>query len=390
MWRPVFLAAALALPSQALHFFIDGAVQKCFFEELPKDTLVVGTPFLSSPSPSPPLLIAPLPGHYDAKVWDDASKSYISKPDVGVFITVEETFDNHHRVVAQRGSGAGKFTFSAADSGEHRICVVPQNVQAGGGSWFGSEVHASVKFTLDMAIGETSKIESTDKGKMDDLSQKIRDLNSRLQDVRREQVFQRVGSRGREVGKGEVLMVWTGARGRVPRSERAYEFEGGAMDADSVGGAGHHLRVAAVASAGFLHQAEAYVRGTHGLRCVEDEGRYQFKMGKRFGRVAMDFGCMGRLYCTNRRCGVSVSDGDRIKHVIMALWIAVEGVEMAWISRRVFWRVSSWICHQPQPLEDNITTSRLRHCGRNCLAVQCSQDRPACSFAHGNSMPIAS
>lgn len=43
MWRPsVFLAAVLAVPSQALHFFIDGAVQKCFFEELPKDTLVVG------------------------------------------------------------------------------------------------------------------------------------------------------------------------------------------------------------------------------------------------------------------------------------------------------------------------------------------------------------
>ncbi|KAF2786067.1 hypothetical protein K505DRAFT_190992, partial [Melanomma pulvis-pyrius CBS 109.77] len=112
MWRSsVFLAAVLAVPSQALHFFIDGAVQKCFFEELPKDTLVVG--------------------HYDAKVWDDAAKNYISKPDVGVFITVEETFDNHHRVVAQRGSGTGKFTFSAADSGEHRLCVVPQNVQQG-------------------------------------------------------------------------------------------------------------------------------------------------------------------------------------------------------------------------------------------------------------------
>lgn len=44
MWKPtVLLAAALAVPAQALHFFIDGAVQKCFFEELPKDTLVVGT-----------------------------------------------------------------------------------------------------------------------------------------------------------------------------------------------------------------------------------------------------------------------------------------------------------------------------------------------------------
>jgi len=44
MWRPtILLAAALAVPSQALHFFMDGAVTKCFYEELPKDTLVVGT-----------------------------------------------------------------------------------------------------------------------------------------------------------------------------------------------------------------------------------------------------------------------------------------------------------------------------------------------------------
>lgn len=44
-----------------------------------------------------------------------------------------------------------------------------------------------------MAIGETSEIESSDKGKMEDISQRVRDLNSRLQDIRREQVFQRVG-----------------------------------------------------------------------------------------------------------------------------------------------------------------------------------------------------
>jgi hypothetical protein len=44
MWRPtLFLAATLAVPARALHFFIDGATQKCFFEELPKGTLVVGT-----------------------------------------------------------------------------------------------------------------------------------------------------------------------------------------------------------------------------------------------------------------------------------------------------------------------------------------------------------
>lgn len=34
--------AALLSPVQALYFYMDGSTQKCFFEELPKDTLVVG------------------------------------------------------------------------------------------------------------------------------------------------------------------------------------------------------------------------------------------------------------------------------------------------------------------------------------------------------------
>ena len=49
-----------------------------------------------------------------------------------------------------------------------------------------------IKLTLDLAIGETSAIESKDKGKINDIVQKVKDLNGRLQDIRREQVFQRV------------------------------------------------------------------------------------------------------------------------------------------------------------------------------------------------------
>lgn len=56
----------------------------------------------------------------------------------------------------------------------------------------GGEEMGSLRVELDMAIGETSAIESTDKNKMEDLVTKIRDLNGRLADVRREQVFQRV------------------------------------------------------------------------------------------------------------------------------------------------------------------------------------------------------
>ncbi|KAF2086034.1 hypothetical protein K490DRAFT_45172 [Saccharata proteae CBS 121410] len=161
--------AAWILPARALYFYMDASAQKCFFEELPKDTLVVG--------------------HYNADQWDDTTRTFLPDPSLGVYISVEETFDNNHRVVSQRGGQKGRFTFSAADSGEHRICFSPLNAAPRGG-WLG-ETHGSIRVTLDLAIGETSQIESADKGKIMDLSQKVRDLNARLQDIRREQVFQR-------------------------------------------------------------------------------------------------------------------------------------------------------------------------------------------------------
>ena len=37
-----FCFLSLLTSSQALYFFLEGATPKCFYEELPKDTLVVG------------------------------------------------------------------------------------------------------------------------------------------------------------------------------------------------------------------------------------------------------------------------------------------------------------------------------------------------------------
>lgn len=106
-------------------------------------------------------------------------------------MTVDEVFDNDHRVVNTKGSHTGKFTFSAADAGDHRICFTPSGASSGG--WLsGGQGGGQVKLTLDLAIGETNAIESTDKAKIGELAQKVKDLNSRLVDIRREQVFQRV------------------------------------------------------------------------------------------------------------------------------------------------------------------------------------------------------
>jgi hypothetical protein len=131
-------------------------------------------------------------GHYTISQYESATHSFSSPSTLGLYITVEEVFDAHHRIVSQKGDANGRFTFSAADSGEHRLCFSPTNWQSHGGFLVGGEDMGGLRVELDMAIGETSAIESTDKGKIEDLVGRIRDLNGRLLDIRREQVFQRV------------------------------------------------------------------------------------------------------------------------------------------------------------------------------------------------------
>ncbi|KAH8821042.1 emp24/gp25L/p24 family/GOLD-domain-containing protein [Xylogone sp. PMI_703] len=167
---PLLSLSALLAPVQSLYFYMDGSGPKCFFEELPRDTLVVG--------------------HYSAEEWNEQRRVWEKHDSLQVLITVDEVFDNDHRVVNQRGSASGRFTFTAADSGDHKICFTPSS-QMGSGWLSASQPMGGVKLTLDLAIGETSEIESSDKGKIQDIVKKVKDLNGRLQDIRREQVFQR-------------------------------------------------------------------------------------------------------------------------------------------------------------------------------------------------------
>ncbi|MCJ1470564.1 emp24p/erv25p- protein [Pseudocyphellaria aurata] len=177
--RPVGLMRSLLIlcvfsflaPTQALYFFVEGGTQKCFYEELPKDTLVVG--------------------NYKAEQFESSTESFVPAPSLAITVTVDEVFDHDHRVVNTRGSSEGRFTFSAADSGDHRICFTPSHATASHG-WLPSGMSVGgIKLTLDLTTGETSAIESTDKGKISDIVQRVKDLNARLHDIKREQVFQR-------------------------------------------------------------------------------------------------------------------------------------------------------------------------------------------------------
>ncbi|KPI37345.1 uncharacterized protein AB675_10223 [Cyphellophora attinorum] len=168
----------LTTSTQALYFYLDGTTPKCFYEELPKDTLVVGS--------------------YKAEAYNPSTGSFAPTNELSIAVTVDETFDNDHRVVNQRTTSSetrSKFTFSSAEAGDHRICFTasgPAAISVGG--WLGGNAGVTsggVRLSLDMAIGETSKIQSADQGKVDSIVAKVKELNGRLADIRREQIFQR-------------------------------------------------------------------------------------------------------------------------------------------------------------------------------------------------------
>lgn len=156
--------------------------------------------------------------------------------------------------------------FTAADSGLHRICFTPSGPAAVTvGGWFSSPgrgVVGGVRLYLDLAIGASSAIGSDDKDKIDSIVGRVKDLNARLQDIRREQVFQRVGLQCRSPNSRCKLTSWlTGSRGWVQRPEWGHERQNRPLDTDPIGGIGGNLCLAIVSFTILLHQTKAHLSG---------------------------------------------------------------------------------------------------------------------------------
>lgn len=180
----------------------------------------------------------------------------------------QELFDNNHQIVKQKGGAGGRFTFTAHEAGDHKICFTPSS-DSGKTAWLStSNPNGGIKLTLDMTIGETSVIESSDKDKLTDIQSRVKDLTSRLQDIRREQVFQRVRNRPpRRCGHAAVADLKTGTRGRIPGPVRSYKLACCPLDVDPGGRLGRYLRMAAIPSAFVLHQAETYLIAVRSFVC---------------------------------------------------------------------------------------------------------------------------
>ncbi|KAI0788843.1 emp24/gp25L/p24 family/GOLD-domain-containing protein [Abortiporus biennis] len=149
--------------ANALHFYLDAQEKRCFLEEVPSDTIVEG--------------------HYRALEWSEHDQKYVENPNLGILVEVDE-IETGHNVVRTRGPSDGRFTFTSHDSGDHSVCLSSNY----GSAWF---TNTHIRLYLDVVVGGAKPDREHDRSHVSELSSKLRDLNQKLEDVRREQQYQR-------------------------------------------------------------------------------------------------------------------------------------------------------------------------------------------------------
>ncbi|CAR23398.1 GOLD domain-containing protein [Lachancea thermotolerans] len=157
------LSALLLLTpfANAFYYYSSGGERRCFHKELPKNTL--------------------LQGKYSVQTYDDKAKAYVtpSRDQLSVVVEVEEIFDDNHRVMNQKLAAQSEFTFNAHDSGEHKICIQPQST-----GWLAK---VKTKVDIEFQTGSDASLDSKGKNTMQSLQSKIKVLNDRVEEIRREQ-----------------------------------------------------------------------------------------------------------------------------------------------------------------------------------------------------------
>ena len=90
----------------------------------------------------------------------------------------------NHNVVRTRGPYDSRFTFTSHEAGDHAICL-----SSTAGTAWGTASH--IRLYLDIVVGSTKADRDHDRSHVTELSAKLRDLNQKLEDIRREQQYQR-------------------------------------------------------------------------------------------------------------------------------------------------------------------------------------------------------
>ncbi|EGG17311.1 emp24/gp25L/p24 family protein [Cavenderia fasciculata] len=160
---------------------LNGGVVKCYIEENPKDTLLVGKFTLEDMNPQNGVVNSGL-GTY-RNIEADKMNEFIA-------LTVLVTDPEKREVLSKTMGSTGRFAFQTAMGGEYKICV-----STNPSKWFGPQV--KTRLHLDIQVGanandyeEIAKVEH-----LNNLEISVKRLNDRVTQIRKEQSYQK----GREV-----------------------------------------------------------------------------------------------------------------------------------------------------------------------------------------------
>lgn len=141
---------------QGAHVYMKSGELRCFYEGLKAGELLIG----------------------DIDTTVEKNGIFVEDSQLKVSITVDETFDDDQRVMDQQSSHSGDFAFTALESGEHRVCVKPL---------YKVDTTARIRMTIGFEIEKFEVLDSKKKDTVEALKTRVRQLISRLQNIRSQQ-----------------------------------------------------------------------------------------------------------------------------------------------------------------------------------------------------------
>ncbi|XP_050396748.1 transmembrane emp24 domain-containing protein eca isoform X2 [Patella vulgata] len=160
----LFSLIILISNTSGLYFHIGETQKKCFIEEIPDETMVVGK--------------------YKVQAFDPSVKDYMpSAPGIGMLVEVRDPED---KIIMSRTYAAeGRFTFTSHSAGEHVVCLHSNST-----AWFSA---GQLRVHLDIQVGEHAvdyqQIQAKDK--LSELQLRVRQLLDQVEQITKEQNYQR-------------------------------------------------------------------------------------------------------------------------------------------------------------------------------------------------------
>lgn len=164
LWRVSLLLVLCAGASRALYFHISETEQKCFIEEVPSETMIVGK--------------------YKTQLFDNQRQAWLpSSPGIGMHVEIRNP--DGRMMLSRHYAAEGRFTFTTHDSGEHSICIGTNTTR-----WFGGN---RLRVHLDISIGDhaVDYAQIAAKEKLNELQLRVRQLLDQIEQITREQAYQR-------------------------------------------------------------------------------------------------------------------------------------------------------------------------------------------------------